>query len=66
MSCDTPFSTEKDWEVVPANHREISDQERYMHVRMSVTVHAEEFRPWTRYVFLVLAIQNVSEVRRKV
>jgi hypothetical protein len=25
-------------------------------VRMRVTVHAEELRPWTRYVFLVLAV----------
>ena len=41
--------------VVPAYQRVISDHERYMHVRMRVTVHVEELRPCTRYVFLVLA-----------
>jgi hypothetical protein len=45
MSCDTPFSTEKDCVVVPAYHLVISDQARYMHVRMRVTVHPEELRP---------------------
>ena len=29
-----------------------------MHVNISVTVHAEELRPWTRYVFLVFAVDK--------
>lgn len=44
--------------VVPANQREISDHERYIQARMRVTVHGEELRPWTRYVFLVLAARG--------
>ena len=56
MSCETPFSTEKVCVVVPVNQREVSVQASQMHVRMRVTVQAEELRPWTRYVFLVLAV----------
>lgn len=56
MSCETPFSTEKVCVVVPANQRDVSVQASQMQVRMSVTVHADELRPCTRYVFLVLAV----------
>lgn len=55
MSCETPFSTENVWLVVPVNQREVSVHASQIHVRIRVTVHAEELRPWTRYVFLVLA-----------
>ena len=57
MSCETPFSTENVCVVVPVNQREVSVQASQMHVRISVTVHAEELRPCTRYVFLVLAVR---------
>lgn len=58
ISWDTPFSTEKVCMVVPANQRVASFQVSHMHVKMRVTVHADELRPWTRYVFLVLAGLN--------
>jgi hypothetical protein len=45
ISCDTPFSTEKDCTVVPANQRAISVHASHIHVRMRVTVQAEELRP---------------------